>query len=259
MTTSSNMNSSLKIENIDLILGDTKQPKQIFDKISFQIQKNKRTFLIGPNGSGKTLLAKIITGIIKPSQGNIYKINADKQKEIFKNNLDKKNRFISFVPAEFECSNYFTVKQILEIHAINLDSENRSIRKNLEKFMIYELLNTPFCKLSSGEKKRVLIFLSITESPEYLILDEPDSHLDLDIAANLFDLLYKINNIGIFTITHNINFALKYADVLILLNKDHKIIYDGKINNTFFKKLKEVFSTGYQEITDKNNKKYIVP
>lgn len=199
------------------------------DDISFTIQKGKTYALLGLNGSGKTTLFKIIIGIIKASSGSIEIDHTD----ILKLSERERAKLISYVP---QYSNIVFDISVLNVVLMGITPylkmfetpSGRHIKEaycSLETFGIGSLANTNYQELSGGQKQMVMIARALLQNGEYIILDEPESSLDL---INKNEFMKKIKDIsrtynkGCMISMHHPDYALNYCDHIIML-KEGKI------------------------------------
>lgn len=213
----------------------TKIIKQILKNISVEIEQGKITGISGESGSGKTSFAKILTGIVKPTSGNI-ELN-------LKNNWDDK----SIKPVQILFQNdgelinpYRKVNDILneafEIkHKTKVDYSNQ-IDEILTTFNLkHELKTRKGFMLSGGEQQRIALARILITEPEILILDEPFSSQDAEAQANIVELIKYFNkNYGltVICISHDLNILKNICDDVIIMFKG-EIVESGKADDLF--------------------------
>lgn len=202
--------------------------KFMMKDISFNIEKGKIYALLGLNGSGKSTIIKMICGTLKPQFGNIYVDD----KDIL--NLKEKERakIVSYVPQK---SNIVYDISVLDVVLMGVtpylntfqmpDKNHISMAYSfLEKLGIEEFAKKNYITLSEGQKQIVIIARAMLQNGDYMILDEPDSSLDL---VNKHKLMKKIrqvdNNKGCLISMHDPEYALNYCDKILLVN-------DGKVS-----------------------------
>lgn len=198
--------------------------KQYDDKIvlknfSYQFENGKIYGLIGPNGSGKTIVLKAITGYIKLTKGEVLQDNSL---------IRKDNNYIKNAGIIIETPNFisdFTVKENLEyLKTMSKNKEEIDLKKWYKVFNIEEFENIEFAKLSLGTKQKLGLIQAFMHNPSVFILDEPFNALDKKSIKILQDLLLKKKEEGKLVIisTHiNDNF-LKLCDEIIEM-------YEGEI------------------------------
>jgi len=213
-----------KVEDKNLL---TNKTKTIIDDISLDVNKGEILGVAGESGGGKTTLAKLITGIIKPSAGSIQL------------NLIKKNKSnpvqILFQNNGQILNPHRKIEDIVE-EAINL-RDIPSCEVEVEKEKIFSAINFPLqyrqnrgFQLSGGQQQRAALARLLAVSPEILILDEPFSAQDYESQKNLSTLFKNINkNLGItlICVSHNLNALRELCDRVAIIYKG-KIVEIGK-------------------------------
>jgi ABC-type sugar transport system ATPase subunit len=176
----------IKIENLTIIL----QSFRIID-LCLAIDEGQFHFLLGPTGSGKTLILESIIGLRKPLKGRICV--GDKEVQY----LPPEQRQISYVPQDLALFPHLTVKEniLFGIKARNLDWRlyEGHVQALIEAMRIDSLLDRYPANLSGGEKKRVALLRGLAPKPKLLILDEPLSGLDPSIKADIKHLLKTLH------------------------------------------------------------------
>ena len=216
------MNPIVSLDNVGLYYGQSR----IVSDISFQIQPGQFFVIIGPNGSGKTSLMKLMAGIVKPSQGHIQL----RQKNIQTYSRRQLARHLAYVPQSFQHEYAFTVRETILMgrspHLGLLGLEGTQDAEIAERSMratqTVHLSSRRMDQLSGGEQQRVLIARALTQDPAILLLDEPTSALDLSHQILVMDLLENLKkefNVTVVMIAHDLNIAALYGECLLLLHK----------------------------------------
>lgn len=198
-------NISYRIKNNDII-----------SNIILNIKQGQMVSIIGPNGAGKSTLANIITGIIKPDNGNVTIYD----KNILKINKKEKAKLISYVPQQVNYSVAdFTVEDFVAAGRYPyLDYFGTITKEHLDKIHyymsltnIYNLKERHISTLSGGERQKVNIAAALAQEAEFILLDEISSFLDPKAKYEINNLLVKLNQknkYSIILITHDLNYAL---------------------------------------------------
>ncbi len=181
--------------------------------IDVSIKKNKLTYIVGPNGSGKTTFIKCILGLVKPNSGNIF-VNDIKLNGVF--NYRKE---IGYMPQIASFPENLTVKEV-----IKLLKEIRNCEAALDEELIMLLnLEREFEKriknLSGGTKQKLNAVIAFMFNPQILILDEPSAGLDPVSSSILKDKILKEKNNGktiLFT-SHILSELEELAEEIIFL------------------------------------------
>ena len=227
----------LKVENLTKYFGGVKA----VNACSFEIEKGKITALIGPNGSGKTTIFNLISGIIKPDQGKIFfdgkditNFSVDKisnfgisrvfqQSRLFKNLTVKENLFLAIDNEDTKLW-----KNIFGLNKITKEKEER-VAEVLKEFGILEIENKTASELSFGQKRLVELARTILNPHKLLMLDEPVAGVNSKIRTDIVNLLLKLKKSGetVLLIEHDMMFTLGLADDIIVLYSG-KVIATGK-------------------------------
>lgn len=233
----------IEIKNLSKHFGGIKA----VNNCSFKIKDNQITALIGPNGSGKSTIFNLVSGIIKEDSGKIF---FDK-KEITSLSVEQiSNTGISRLFQKEQLFQNLTVKENLliavdnedtkffkNIFGKNKDNEEKikKVEEMLEHIGLKKLENTKSKELSFGQKRLVEIARTILNPHKLLILDEPVAGVTPKLREKISELLLELKKQGatILLIEHDMNFALKLADEVIVLDDGRVIAQDNpkKIKN----------------------------
>ncbi len=187
---------------------------QAVTDVSFFLEPGEIFGLLGPNGAGKTTIISCITSLVKPTQGSIT---------IFDKPIGRDTKMdVGFVPQELISHGYFTIEEIMQIHAsyYGLWKMGPRIKYLLDKLDLYGH-RTKFVKqLSGGMKRRLLIAKALIHSPKLLLLDEPTAGVDIELRAQLWDFVRDMQKEGVTILltTHYLEEAEKLCDRVGILN-----------------------------------------
>ena len=160
----------LSFENISLSYGN----RVILDNISFQINEGQIYGMLGPNGVGKSTIFNLITGLIKTNTGKIKLNNTDVTN--YPVYIRAKEFKIGYVPQYGGYFHDLTLEQNLKAIAEIVITEKNSIQNKINyltsKFELDNLKNVKAKNLSGGQKKKLVIALSLLSDPKVLLLDE---------------------------------------------------------------------------------------
>lgn len=193
---------------------DTKSIAAI-ESVSFDLAKNEVISIIGPSGTGKSTLVKMIAGVISIDDGEVLFAN-NKSFEAYKEK-------ISYVPQELSLDDSKTVFENIGQNLIEDNEEKRhhAIRDMIEVFGLQYKDHKYPGELSTGQKSRVEMAKALVTSPELLILDEPFANLDRslrnEVKAELVEIL-KERKISALVVTHNLEDAFSHSDKIMVLS-----------------------------------------
>ena len=217
----------IKIDKISLSFGKRK----ILDNINFSVNESQILGLLGPNGVGKSTIFNLITGLIKPQYGSI--IIDSKNVNDYPIYLRTTQFKIGYVP---QYGGYFHNMTLLEnLNAIGeLLIKNKKVRYEkinslISKFELDAVRDMKASYLSGGQKKRLVIALSLLGNPKILLLDEPFAALDIMTIKTLQKIIVNLqseNNITIILCDHQARDLLSCVDVAIVLS-NCKVVASG--------------------------------
>ncbi len=252
----------IKLQNVTF-----KYDKLVLDDINLCIDKCKVTFIIGQNGSGKSTLANIINGLLVPQSGKIYIDDIEINKKTSNKIVRKKIGMVFQNPSnQILFSKVFDdIKFVLENMKVPKDKIPNIIKESLKEVSMLDYIEANPYNLSLGQKQRVAIASQLSLKPDYLVLDEATSMLDINGKKDIYNILDKLKKeMGVIFITNNMD-ELIYADDIVIID-NHKIykytIEDIILDNSILTKhkldvpfiFKIVASLNIKEVKDINEK-----
>ena len=214
----------IKLDKISLSFGKRK----ILDNINFSINKGQILGLLGPNGVGKSTIFNLITGLIKPDYGTIA-IGSTKVND-YPIYLRTKKFKIGYVPQYggffYDLTLMENLTAIGEILVPDAEIRNEKINSLIAKFELDSLRDVKASYLSGGQKKKLVIALSLLGSPKILLLDEPFAALDVLTIKMLQEIIVNLqneHNISIILCDHQARDLLHCVDNAIILSNTHII------------------------------------
>ncbi len=246
----------LEIKNITLKAGNFRS-----ENINLHFGDSRCHAIVGPTGSGKTLLLETIIGLREIDSGSII-LNG---KDI--SDMPVEKRGFSYVPQDLALFPHLTVEKNINypLRFIKNNNENSSMVKDLIDIMnIKNILKRQVVNLSGGEKQRTALTRAIASGSKYLFLDEPLSSLHESMKKDLRFLLKDIQkkfDLTVFIITHDLNEAFFLGDTITVLI-DGKIHQSGDKNLVYkspatveaanFFGIKNIFTGRVKSISDKS-------
>ena len=190
---------------------------KILQGVSFQIIPNQFYCLVGPNGSGKTTVVKLIMKILQINSGHV-------------DTFDPKD--ISYLPQNLPDPPFLSVEEVISV-AIKKENKGSESRQKIlnalgKQFHLEGLLDRNFSDISAGEKQRVWLAFAIAQKKDMIIMDEPLSSVDRNSREEFYSLLKEVSLEGrtLLVVTHDIDMALHYADKIISL-EEGRVVFDG--------------------------------
>lgn len=185
--------------------------KEVLHDINISFDKSKIYGIVGENGCGKTMLLRVICGLITPTIGKIIK--------------DEKITFGAIIETPgfmFDQSGLYNLKYLA---SLNNCIKTTTIISYLKEFGLYEVRNKAVKKYSLGMQQKLGIIQAIMESPDVIVLDEPFNALDDKSIIFVKQKLFKIKekNSSIIIASHDKNIIEEICDVVIQM-KDGRII-----------------------------------
>jgi len=197
----------------------------VLDGLSFEVREGEILGIIGPNGSGKTTILRILSRVLMPQEGEVHlhgkNLLALSQKEIA--------QIIGVVPQDTYFPFPFTVGEVVLmgrspwLSGFGFESE-RDLQIASQAMTLTNTLsfsNRLIFELSGGERQRVIIARALAQRSQVMLLDEPTAHLDIGYQIEIYDLIKKLNTekrLTVIIVAHDLNLASEYCDRLILLD-----------------------------------------
>lgn len=234
----------IKIENLNLNFDET----IIFKDATIEIPDNKITMIVGPNGTGKTTLLKVITKEIKSN----CKIENTFKKVFY---LPQK----LYYPKGITTFDYLSSIFFKNNWKWFLDREDKKrILKVLEKIELSNRRNVKIENLSAGEIQKANIGLGLLSDADLFLLDEPTSNMDLINQIKTLDIIKKLTNSGITSviIMHDLNLSSSYGDYFIGISPQNKVIQAQQKDFFTTEILNEIYNISFKVVN--NEEKFYV-
>jgi iron complex transport system ATP-binding protein len=209
----------LRASEISLSYGD----RTALQNVSISLESGQVVALIGPNGSGKSSLIKSLLGHV-PATGKI----SWRDQDLRQWRPRQLARVVAYLPQSPAYQPSQTVSETLRLGrapywgAFGLESsaDERVTRQVAQSLGLEDLLDRPMEQMSGGQRQRVFVGRCLAQEPAALLLDEPNTFLDLKHQIDLWNLLRDLarkKNLAVLVASHELNIAGGYADRMVLL------------------------------------------
>lgn len=235
--------------------------QKIIEDINFSTARGQVTCLLGPNGAGKTTVLKCMNGIFKKNSGTVI-VDNDKLSNLNKKEIASRIAYIpqehnivfSYKVLDFTVMGYSPYMNLIQRPSA-VQFENAE--EKLELLGVAHLKNRHFDTLSGGEKQLVLLARALLQNTDYLLLDEPVSHLDFKnkyFLINQLSQLAEKQNKGIVITLHDPNLARFFSQQVIVI-KDGCILKKGKTDQVInIDSLQQIYDVS---IDESNSKRFL--
>ena len=228
----------IKIDNLLLKFDEN----LIFDNVCLEIPDNKITMIVGPNGTGKTTLLKIIAGEIKTSC---------KMENTFKKVFYLPQKI--YYPKDISTFDYVSSIFFKNKWKWFLDKNDKlAVDTVLEKLELLKRRNVKIENLSAGELQKANIAIGLLSDADIFLLDEPTSNMDLVNQIKILDMIKNLTKKEITSviIMHDLNLSSSYGDYFIGINNEQKTICAKR--NEFFnaETLKEIYNIDFKVVNN---------
>ncbi|WP_299550082.1 metal ABC transporter ATP-binding protein [uncultured Helicobacter sp.] len=231
--------------------------ERILYNVNWTITKGDFWAIIGPNGGGKSTLARLLVGLLKPSSGEVIKDS---------------NLRIGYVPQNTFLNRHFPITT-LEVVMMGflkpglfggfLPKEAKETAMDLlRKFSMESFAHKKIGELSGGQRQRVLIARALCGDPNLLVLDEPTASIDPKSQKEIYHLLQQINQEKtIIMISHDVSILLGYAKKVLYVNKEvmvHNLpnnintTYDANVFKEHFCEVEMLMGLWHSKLGEKN-------
>jgi zinc transport system ATP-binding protein len=197
----------LEVKDVSVTL----EGKTILNKVSFDLEAGESLAIIGPNGSGKTVLLKSILGLL-PFSGEIVRS--------FSGN-------VGYVPQKVDADIHLplTFQNLFQAKAKNSGLSQEKIDECVKAVGLgAAIIDTPVGHLSGGQFQRCLIAFAILGKPSLLLFDEPTANIDNVGEEEMYELIHRLSDkfeLTTIIVSHDLSFVYRYATKVLCLNKQN--------------------------------------
>ena len=239
-----NSETIVELKNISVFYNK----RQIIENLNLKINKQEILGILGPNGAGKSTIFNLVAGLKDPNYGEIFINGVDCTK------LPINERFTKFklglVPQYggliHDLSLIDNLRLVSEIHIKEKELRNQKVNKLISQFEFESLLEIKAKHLSGGQKKKLVIAMSLINDPKILLLDEPFAALDILTIKMLQEIILNLQSseeISIVVCDHQARDLLNCVDRAIILSNG-KIIASGSPNEVISDKQAKIMYFG---------------
>lgn len=235
--------------------------KRLIENISFSVGNGEFIGLLGANGSGKSTMLKLASGILRPFSGSIKLW----EKPLHSYSNKDRAKLLCYLPQLLDINVPFKVRELVGMGLYPYDiTPHITVDEALDAVGLIGKAESTITNLSGGERRRVFIAMTLVQGAGILLLDEPLANLDIKYQLEFLRLLRELKekkNISIVMALHDINIALQFEKVMLI--KDGRILGTGSpesvITGEFLKQAFDVMvdikktETGSTYINYENN------
>lgn len=224
------MPAIIDAHNITRIYNPKTIPVVAVNEVHLHLEEGEFTALVGPSGSGKTTLLNIIGGLDKPDKGHVI-INQTDITRLSENALiDFRLRHIGFVFQSFNLIPVLTAREnvefILLLQHVGKRERQQRVMQLLREVGLEDKADVRPAQLSGGQQQRVAVARALASKPKFILADEPTANLDSHSAANLLDIMAKLNQ------EENMTFLFSTHDPRVIERARRVItLVDGRVTS----------------------------
>lgn len=219
----------IEVKHVTKVYGKKKNSFTALDDVSFVIPDGASVAIVGKSGSGKSTMMHVVSGLDRPSEGEIL-IDSNNILQFKAKQMDKfRSNEMSFIFQSFFVqgneSCYNNVSLPLEIAAVPFRERRAKVEAALQAVELLDKKRAKARNLSGGQKQRLAIARAIVNEPRILFADEPTGNLDSSTGETIENLLFEYNKqkaTTLIIVTHDADLAKK-CDMQIYV-KDGKIV-----------------------------------
>ena len=209
------------------------EPKKIYEQMNLDLHKGEKIALIGSNGAGKSTLMKLMTGLVKPNEGEIYlkglPVHNTKSEQLSKHvSMVYQNPEDMFIKDSIEADIAYAM-QVRDV----ADWQEKTAAL-LERFRVTNLKDRDGRLLSGGQMRRASLAIGVALRPEILLLDEPTANLDIATRKEIMKTLKDMEDVTdtVMIATHDMQLVSEWAERIIVLYQG-RVVADGSRNEIF--------------------------
>ena len=227
--------------------------KPVVHDLSLSLKRGIMTGMIGPNGSGKTTILRLLAGILNPNSGIVLLGGNTPLSRLGRKEIA---RHIAVVPQSNGIWNYHTVFQFallgrsphLSLLGFESMADEQIALESLELTHMAHMRDARVSEISGGEKQRLLLARALAQQTEILMLDELTANLDINYQVELMRMISQITrqkNLATLVVSHEINLLAAFCSQIVLIS-DGAIRSQGAVNEVLTRdNLKDLFGMDF--------------
>lgn len=217
------------------------EPKKIYEQMNLDLHKGEKIALIGSNGAGKSTMMKLMTGLVKPNEGEIYL----KGQLVHNTKPEQLSKHVSMVyqnPEDMFIKDSIEADIAYAMQVRDVADWQEKTAALLERFRLTNLKDRDGRLLSGGQMRRASLAIGVALRPEILLLDEPTANLDIATRKEIMKTLKDMEDVTdtVMIATHDMQLVSEWAERIIVLYQG-RVVADGNRNEIF----------GNQEVVEK--------
>jgi iron complex transport system ATP-binding protein len=248
-------------------VGFAYRERPVIREVSLEIFRGERFGLLGPTGSGKSTLIRLLSRVLRPTQGRIVLDGGD----LSECSAPALARRVAVVPQETALDFPFSVLEVVLMgraphlggFGLEGDRDLQAAERAMAQTGIADLAGRFFHELSGGEKQRVVIARALAQEPEVLLLDEPTTFLDIRHVVDIFELLTRLSakrSLTLVIVLHDLNLAALYLTRLAFLKAGRVVACGAPDAVLDYRTIREVYETDvYVHRNDLTGKLNVLP
>ncbi|GAB4535507.1 MAG: ABC transporter ATP-binding protein [Thermodesulfovibrionia bacterium] len=250
------MAHSETVLTFDKVCFSYERDRMFIEDMNLAIRNGEFIGLLGANGSGKSTILKLTSGLLKPSDGSIglwgKPINLYRHKD--------RAKLISYLPQILDINVPFTVREVISMGLYPYDIPPQlTVDDAIDMVGLRDRADYPITMISGGERRRTYIAMTLLQGAGVILLDEPLANLDIRYQVEIMRLLrglVEVRGLTVVMALHDINLAMQFDRIILL--KDGRLMGVGMPSHVLDEKaIKEVFDVDVEIIREGNGGIYI--